>query len=208
MGRRVGPTTPDKRIRSAVERAKREGRRVSLSVGGVPGLQARIAASGAISYYLRYRDVGGTQRAITFREDNLAKAVKAMRHGRFRHVPIIESGGKLVGVLSSRDVFLQLRFPKSYLSKTTGEFGEPLPATVSNDAALAVQLKQIIKRAPVYILPSCGVYEVAKTMYGQRVSCLPVVDDDRKVQGIVTATDLMRALLAVYELAGKKASCP
>ena len=33
-----------------------------------------------------------------------------------------------------------------------------------------------------------------------KISCLPVVDEEKKLRGIVTVSDVMRALLCVYEL--------
>jgi CBS domain-containing protein len=37
-------------------------------------------------------------------------------------------------------------------------------------------------------------------LYELKISCLPVVDEDKKLRGMVTVTDIMRALLSVYEL--------
>src|SRR5438093_13046198 len=73
MGRKAGPTSPEQRLRSAVERAKRSGRRVAISVGGAPGLQARVSPTGAVSYLLRYR-AAGVQRALAFRSADLGRA--------------------------------------------------------------------------------------------------------------------------------------
>ena len=39
-------------------------------------------------------------------EDGLKEAIWKMQHGRFRHLPVIEDGGKLVGMLTDRDIRL------------------------------------------------------------------------------------------------------
>jgi CBS domain-containing protein len=36
-----------------------------------------------------------------------------------------------------------------------------------------------------------------------KISCLPVIDEEKKLRGIVTVTDVTRALLGAYEFAGK-----
>ncbi len=37
-------------------------------------------------------------------------------------------------------------------------------------------------------------------LYEMKISCLPVTDEDKKLVGIVTVTDVMRGLLAAYRL--------
>jgi CBS domain-containing protein len=37
-------------------------------------------------------------------------------------------------------------------------------------------------------------------LYEMKISCLPVVDDEKRIVGIFTVTDVMRGLLAVYTL--------
>ncbi len=39
-----------------------------------------------------------------------------------------------------------------------------------------------------------------KMLYEMKISCLPVTDDGNKLLGIVTVTDVIRGLLAVYAL--------
>jgi CBS domain-containing protein len=54
-------------------------------------------------------------------------------------------------------------------------------------------------RKVLHISPRCKVCKAADTLYRKKISCLPVVDKQEKFRGIVTATDLMRALLWAYE---------
>ena len=46
--------------------------------------------------------------------------------------------------------------------------------------------------------PDSSTYSAAEILRKLRVSCLPVVDEQNTLLGIVTMTDLMSALLAVY----------
>jgi len=54
-------------------------------------------------------------------------------------------------------------------------------------------------RKVLHILPGYSVCEAAEILYKKKISCLLVVDEHEKIRGIVTVTDLMRALLDVYE---------
>lgn len=60
-------------------------------------------------------------------------------------------------------------------------------------------------RKVLHISPGCSVCEAAEILYKKKISCLPVIDEQEKLRGIVTVTDLMRALLAAYEPAEKAA---
>ena len=42
-------------------------------------------------------------------------------------------------------------------------------------------------------------------LYGKKISCLPVTDEDKRPVGIVTVTDVMRGLQAAYGLYEKSA---
>jgi integrase len=76
MGRAKRATPPEKKLTSAVVRAKREGKRVVVSLGDrhSPGLAARIGPTGDISWVLRYRQQGGRQVAITFEAESISAA--------------------------------------------------------------------------------------------------------------------------------------
>jgi len=60
-----------------------------------------------------------------------------------------------------------------------------------------------MKREVIHVSPSCNIFEAAKKLHQKGVSCLPVLDEGWAIRGILTVTDLMRALLAVYELIGR-----
>jgi len=67
---------PDKKLSSAVARAKRDGKRVVVSMGdrGSPGLAARVGPTGDVSWVLRYRQPSGRQVAVTFAADSIGAA--------------------------------------------------------------------------------------------------------------------------------------
>jgi CBS domain-containing protein len=58
-------------------------------------------------------------------------------------------------------------------------------------------------RDAAHILPTCSFYKAVKILDEMKISCLPVVDDGKRLLGIVTVTDVMRGLLAAYALTAK-----
>lgn len=94
----------------------------------------------------------------------LAGVHEKLLAGRRRHLPVCESGGRLVGIISDRD----LRKP----GRRAADIMTPKPCTVTPD---------------MLIVPAVTV------LLNHRISCVPVVQGDR-LCGLVTTTDLLMAL--------------
>lgn len=130
--------------------------------------------------------------------NTVAKAIEVLRGKNFRHLPIVDGQGKLVGIVSDRDILWHLppacKRPTSQSKPFHGDLFEVDPRIM----LLELPLARIMTWDVTCILPSCTVCDAAKTLYEMRVNCLPVVDKEKKLCGIVTVTDIMRALLTIY----------
>jgi CBS domain-containing protein len=138
--------------------------------------------------------------------DNLAVAIDAMKNGEFRHVPVVDNKSKLVGVLSDRDVLRYLPFVCGQRLPGTGAFRSSLFHVDIRDQSLSLPIRSIMTRNVTHIQPDCVFYDAVKMLHELKISCLPVVDKDKKLLGIITVTDVMRALLGAYELAEKSSA--
>ena len=144
-------------------------------------------------------------------QDNLAKAMDVMQEGKFRHVLIVDRQGRLTGIISDRDILRYLPM-RSRQGQTQGArsagtrdemFRSRLFDVAPEDASLGLPVKSIMSREIVHVLPTCSFCDAVRMLHEMKISCLPVVDDQKKLRGIVTATDVMRGLLAAYKLAAK-----
>ncbi|MCH7557121.1 MAG: CBS domain-containing protein [Planctomycetes bacterium] len=153
-----------------------------------------------------------TDQVVSLEEqDNLAKAMDVMQEGKFRHVPIVDKQGRLTGIVSDRDIlrYLPMRSRQSQVQTarsagTSAEiFRSKLFDVAPEDASLGLSVKSIMSQEIVHVLPTCSFYDAVKMLHEMKISCLPVVDDEKKLRGIVTATDVMRGLLAAYKLTEK-----
>ena len=133
-------------------------------------------------------------------EDNLAAAMEAMKNGKFRHVPIVDPEGTLVGILSDRDVLRYLPFVGGQRLPGTEVFRSSLFHVDNRDPSLSLPIASIMTRNVTHIRQNCVFYNAVKMLHELKISCLPVVDEENKLRGIVTVTNVMRALLNVYEL--------
>ncbi|WP_456482523.1 CBS domain-containing protein [Methanopyrus sp.] len=57
------------------------------------------------------------------------------------------------------------------------------------------KVEELMTEDPITVSPQVGVIEAFETMLKRDVGALPVVDDEGKLVGLVTRTDLGRALL-------------
>jgi CBS domain-containing protein len=125
-----------------------------------------------------------TRHPATIRpEDGLQEAIWKMERGHFRHLPVVDDTGKLVGMLSDRDIRLI----------------RPSVAFVSKDDAMvqlwSIAVQQAAVFDPIKVRHDTTLKEAAELMLRWHVGGLPVVDDTGKLIGIITYTDLLRELV-------------
>jgi acetoin utilization protein AcuB len=101
----------------------------------------------------------------------LIDVATAMQRGHFRQAPVVDADGKLLGIVTQRD----LREHKGYLDSTRVSAAMVEPA--------------------VAILPDDSVEDATRTILERKIGGLPVIDIERRVVGVVTTTDLLRGLL-------------
>ncbi len=94
-------------------------------------------------------------------------AARMMERLRIRHLPVVE-GGRLVGILSDRDL----------LKHTPG---------TSCGAAMTA--------APVTCSSNASVSQVAQLMLEHRIDSIPIVSYSGALTGLVTSTDLLALLV-------------
>jgi CBS domain-containing protein len=127
-----------------------------------------------------YRTVGQFMSTdlFTVRPDDLvdlAASVMDWRH--IRHVPVEDERGRLVGLVSHRDMLRLL---------ARGRAGE------------AVAVSQVMKTDPVTVFPTTPTLDAIDLMRSHGVGCLPVVEGGLLV-GIVTAMDFLSASARLFE---------
>src|SRR5919107_2950308 len=120
-----------------------------------------------------------TREIVTLSPDETAGTALALcRERRIRHLPVL-SGGRLIGVVSDRD-----------LRSSTPALGDPARAAALQE----VLVQDVMATEVVSVHPDDPIEQAANTMRERRIGCLPVLDGDELV-GIVTASDVMDALV-------------
>lgn len=108
---------------------------------------------------------------ITLSPEHTAKdALQVMRGRKIRHLPIVDSNGTVVGILSDRDL-------KEAIPSTQDNYNDPL-------------LADIMTPNPIFGHPLDFVEEAAVLFYDHKIGALPIISNDELV-GIITETDLL-----------------
>ncbi|MBP6820377.1 MAG: CBS domain-containing protein [Acidobacteria bacterium] len=109
---------------------------------------------------------------------DLAASVMDWKH--VRHVPVEDDEGRILGLVSHRDL---LRLLSSGLLTNQSQF---------------VTVKEIMKRDPITVSPDTPTLEALNIMRVSKVGCLPVVENGKLV-GIVTAYDFLALSAEIIE---------
>jgi CBS domain-containing membrane protein len=122
-----------------------------------------------------------TTKVFTIRSDKKVFVAKEiMEWAHVRHVPVVDAGNRLVGIISHRDI---LDASLSALDRNVAEAERR--QHLAGPTALA-----LMSHPTHTIAPSAPVQEAARMLREHKVGCLPVVEGDRLV-GIVTDHDIL-----------------
>ncbi|MGI9592348.1 MAG: CBS domain-containing protein [Myxococcota bacterium] len=102
-----------------------------------------------------------------------------------RHLPVVDAERRVVGVLSIDDLRAALPMP----------LGTNAPCPPESRAqALEWRVGDVMTHSPRTIAAEASLREAADCMADHRIGCLPVVDEDGRLTGLLSETDLLRAL--------------
>lgn len=128
-------------------------------------------------------------------DDTVGTAVQQMVEVGLPALPVAGTDGRLCGVFGEREVLAAL-FP-GYLSQLGSASFVPrsLEATLEKRRGCRLELvRQHMITEHVEVDERFSDAHVAETFLHHDVLVLPVIDDDRRVIGVITRSDFLRAL--------------
>jgi CBS domain-containing protein len=127
------------------------------------------------------RDLMTRDVATLGQNETLRTADDLMRLGRIRHLPVVDADGLLAGIVTQRDLF------HSGLLRALG-YGSHAQKKVLD----GLLIKEAMRNDVITTTPDTPLADAAKTMFERKIGCLVVVED-RKISGILTESDFVRA---------------
>lgn len=102
---------------------------------------------------------------------------------RIRHLPVMDPDGRLLGIVTDRDIRLNL--PSQATSLSVWEI---------NHLLSRLTVGEVMTKGVISVSPDRAARDAAQLMVDHQIGALPVEDAGRLV-GIVTETDMLRAFI-------------
>ena len=128
-----------------------------------------------------------TTDVVTVHEDTpITKASIVMKERNIRSLPVVNKEGKLLGIVTDRH--LKAALP----SKATTLDIYELHYLISR-----IKVKDLMTRDPVFVRPDETVEFGAVLMLENKISSLPVINEEDSLIGIITQTDVFKVLINI-----------
>jgi acetoin utilization protein AcuB len=120
---------------------------------------------------------------------SMVHAINLLKEHNIRMLPVMKKG-KLVGIITDRDL------KEASASDATSLEIHELFYLISK-----IEVGEIMTNNPITVPPDYTVEETAEILLNNKISGAPVVDQDGKIVGTITQTDIFKALVSLTGLA-------
>jgi CBS domain-containing membrane protein len=125
-----------------------------------------------------------TDLITVYASDSLADARSLMKNRHIHHLPVVNDGGELIGLLTQTDV---LAATDSILRDKGNRI-----------RAAEIQIMDVMVKKVVTVSEEASLRQAALFLEQHRIGCLPVVTDGKLV-GIITDTDFVAVAINLLE---------
>lgn len=123
-------------------------------------------------------------------DTTIGQAGQVMGTHRIRHLPVVDRD-QLVGLVTKSDL---LRAASSNL--------DPMSAVASDDASLRGAVSTLMTRRLVTVPPTMPLEDAARLMVDHKFGAVLVMEEQRRLVGVLTESDIMRALISSVSVDG------
>ena len=138
---------------------------------------------------MKLKDLMSTNVITVHIDDRLIVVKKLFEQNSFHHLMVINDKKELAAVISDRD------YTKAIHPNVD------MPSATSKDlASLNKRVHQIVKRPAICINEDASLGKAIEVFHENNITCLPIVDSNKHVIGVVSWRDLLKWL---YEKVNK-----
>lgn len=115
------------------------------------------------------------------------EALKLIQDSRLRRLPVVNKKGKLIGIVSERDLL----------------YASPSPATTLSVWEMTyvlskIKVEELMTKEVITTTPDTPIEDAASLMVEKKVGSLPVVDTENKPVGIISDRDIFSILVEMF----------
>jgi acetoin utilization protein AcuB len=118
-------------------------------------------------------------------DDSIPVIIDRMGRQGIRHLPVVDGEGRVVGMLSDRDVRTAV--------------GNPWRAISPRDAVVRIEstrVAQVMTRAPLTLPAGTRLSRAASLFANHKVGAVPIVGERNRLVGLISYMDVLRAVLS------------
>ena len=123
------------------------------------------------------------------------EVVMILQTRRIRHLPLVNKAGEVVGIISQRDVY-KLQPPHK---NEEGQWVYDL------DVMDGFILSSVMTPNPFTLTSQSLLAEAISVMVQRKYGCIPIIDDKKKLCGIITQYDILRIAFDILQEGQPKA---
>jgi len=112
----------------------------------------------------------------------LDEAYELMNKNMIRRLPVVDNDENLIGIITEKDI-LEAKPSDVRKSLTTDEM---------NLLLSTIHINLVYTRNPITIIETDTLGQATVLMLDAKIGCLPVVDKNKKLVGLITVTDIFR----------------
>ncbi|MDR2745474.1 MAG: CBS and ACT domain-containing protein [Desulfovibrio sp.] len=128
-----------------------------------------------------------TEKAISVNPaTSVMKAARIMKENRIRRLPVLNESGVVIGIVTDRDI------KEASPSKATTLDMHELYYLLGE-----LTVRDIMRKNPVCAGKDDSVDSLAVIMIEKKIGGMPVVDQDNRLLGIITQSDIFRVLVSI-----------
>jgi len=129
-----------------------------------------------------------TRKVITVdQETPILDAQELLAEKNIRHLPVVDDDGRLIGIVTDRDIRSALPY----------QFFKQSCSAEERQQFCDMKVKDVMTPEPLSISPTYTIQDALLLIQDSKVGALPVVDEERKLKGIISVRDLLRAFINV-----------
>ena len=115
----------------------------------------------------------------------LNEAYELMNKNMIRRLPVVYDDESLVGIITKSDI----------LEAKPSDISKSLTTDELNHLLSTLLIYMVYKRNPIIIIETDTIGHAADVMLDEKIGCLPVIDENKKLVGLLTESDIFRVIV-------------
>ena len=132
-----------------------------------------------------------TPNVLTISEDkSMLEARELMKSSAFRRIPVVDDIKRVMGIITDGDV-----------GRTSPSDASTLSRYEANYLLSRLKVRDVMTRDVITVRDNSAIEDVAYILYKHKINALPVVNEDNRLCGIITDSDIFRAFVTIMVIA-------